>query len=608
MFMKGLSLRYKLLAALTVIPIVGLSLFLLLAVNIFEKDKIAYIFESSLSVSKTRAARVGSGIENFVGGAQSVVLGYRADTKDLSETALELYDKDTKLKGFRVFALGGARTYEPTVTLEKEPAKGLFEANSRVMRDIVKRMARQPIGIGLTDDGRFLMVVARFGALDDPKHVMAVSLFNAAEIGEMFQQKSAGVNFLMRKDGSTLFASADGVEAGWEPPDIWSALAATAPEGIAEIVAPSKSHYLVSYAETGMGDLVVLSLVERHVALKAIDVLIRKSVLFFIAVLSMTAIIAVIASRGLTGALTRLSEATHKIAGGDFGVRVDVKGGGEIGLLAHSFNVMAEEVSRLMKETAEKARMESELATARTVQETLFPDATAQMESVTVSGRYMPASECGGDWWYYCENEDKVYIWIGDATGHGAPAALITSAARAVASVIQAGPPIPVSTALTLLNRAICDTSKGKMMMTFFLAAIDKHTGEMSYANASHEPPLLVHHKADGLGRDDFEPLQGVNNPRLGERRDCEFEEITIRLEPGDRVIFYTDGLVDVRNGEQKNYGERRFLKALAAEASEHESNEPVIDGVMRSLEEFRGAEPLPDDVTLVMCSYKGAA
>ncbi|MES2856425.1 MAG: sigma factor sigB regulation protein rsbU, partial [Bdellovibrionota bacterium] len=86
MKLKNVSLRYKLLFALTVIPVIGLSLFLALAVSIFEKDKIAYIFDSSLSVSKTRATRVSSEISSVVSISQAIVLSYRADTKDLSET------------------------------------------------------------------------------------------------------------------------------------------------------------------------------------------------------------------------------------------------------------------------------------------------------------------------------------------------------------------------------------------------------------------------------------------------------------------------------------------------------------------------------------------
>lgn len=609
--MKGLSLRYKLLAALTVIPLLGLSLFLLLAVSIFEQDKIAYIFDSSLSVSKTRAARVSSEVSSVISLTQAIVLSYRSDTKNLAESGTYYFERENKFKGFRLYAWNPeTKTYEKTVDLAKDGSRPVIAAAESAYAEMLTQskdqalIVRRPQGAGVE-----VLLATRFGEVSDPKHVVTMTLFDAAELASVFQEHGPYLSFLARKDGVSVFAPQDLGIGGWSTAEIWNELARKqTPEGIAEMTSPQQDRYLASFTEVGLANLVVVSLVDRAAALNAVDVLIKKSALFFIAVIATTMMIAVLASRGLTSALSRLSFATKQVAEGDFGVRVEVKAGGEIGLLATSFNAMAEEVSRLMKETAEKARMETELATAKAVQETLFPESHAQLGSVEITGHYQPASECGGDWWYYCENSEKVYIWIGDATGHGAPAALLTSAARAVASVITFGPPRSCGESLGILNRAICETSKGKMMMTFFLACIDKKTGVMTYANASHEPPLLLH-KIEGVPeRGDFIPLNEVNNPRLGEQIDREFKETSLQLEPGDRIVFYTDGVVDVKNPEEKNWGERRFLKSLSAELSENESTTPALNAVVEDIHKFRSDTPLDDDVTLILCSYKGAA
>jgi sigma-B regulation protein RsbU (phosphoserine phosphatase) len=611
---RGISLRYKLLAALTVIPVVGLSLFLLLAKNIFEKDKIAYIYDSSRSSSANFAARISSEIDSMIGVTRAVVLGYRADTRDLSETGLQYFDRERKLEALRIYALDLDKSYQTTVDLKKESAAGVFDQMPDVLSKLLASMGQTEIFVAkVPGEIPRMLLAARFGSVTDPKHVIAVALVDAEDLNNAFSLRSSqGVRLVVRDDGTPVLVPGEELEPRWDAGTIWRHVGADkrkAPEGTTELVSPSGIRYLVSYVHVGVGNLVVVSLTDRQTALAAINILIQKSFLFFIAILSATAIFAVIASRGLTSALGRLSEATTRISGGDFTTRVAIKAGGEIGILVESFNKMAGEIARLVRETAEKARMENELATARTVQETLFPSATAEIGPVQISGLYLSASECGGDWWYYCENGDKVYIWIGDATGHGAPAALITSAARAVASVIESGPPIPVSVALRLLNRAINDTSKGKMMMTFFLAAIDKATGEFTFSNASHELPLILHRKEDGsYRRDDFETVEGINNPRLGERPDFEFRESSIQLQPGDKLIFYTDGLVDVKDRSSNTFGERRFLKALATEASQSEENGAIIGGVVEHIEEFKGAEPLPDDVTLVLCTYKGAA
>jgi sigma-B regulation protein RsbU (phosphoserine phosphatase) len=610
MRLKSISLRYKLLAALTLIPMVGLSLFLMLAVNIFEKDKIAYIFDSSLSVSKTRAARVNSEINGVTSLAQAVVLSYRSDTKNLAETGQYYFEREAKFEAFQIHVLNPQTgSYEKTVDLSKEAAKESLAGNEDFRHELVTQAREKGLVVRKDPAGMHVWLAARFGEASDPQHVIALTLFDANEVAAVFGERGGYTSFLLRKSTSEpVFSSSENVRQDWGPKQVWSELSKSKiPEGIGELKSPEGRAYLASFVDTGVGDLVVVSMVDKQAALKAIDLLLRKSALFFLAVLSATVIIAVLASRGLTSTLRNLSFATRAISEGDFTTRVSEEAGGEIGVLAKGFNTMASEISRLMLETAEKARMESELATAKTVQETLFPEPHATMGKISISGHYTPASECGGDWWYYHETEENVHIWIGDATGHGAPAALLTSAARAVASVVQHDNR-SVGESLKILNRAICETSKGSMMMTFFLASIDKKTGIMTYANASHEPPLLVHDSASEPTREDFIPLNDVNNPRLGEQQGREFKESSVQLEAGDRIVFYTDGVTDVKSPDAKTWGERRFLKSLSAELTAHPETQQALGGVVERLWDFRSSTPLDDDVTLILCRYNGAA
>lgn len=610
MKMRGLSLRYKLLAALTIIPLCGLSVFLWLAISTFSSDKIAYVFDSSLWVSKTRAARVNSEIGSVLSLSQAVVLTYRADTKNLAETGTYYFDRESKFLAFQIFALNSTGGYERTVDLSKQQVKAAVSENSAIFQSIVTKARDNAIVMepSKLHPGTVLLA-ARFGEAADAQHVVAVTLIEASELAQVFAESGTDRSFLIRKsDAASIFGATAAdleVEAGWGPKQIWHELAnRKTSEGISEMRTPNQTAYLVAFSDVGIADLVVVSLVNKSLALVALDKLMHRSELLFVAILALLTIIAAVASRGMTGALTRLSAATRKVAEGDFGVRVSLKDGGEIGLLANSFNTMAEEVSRLMMETAEKARMESELATAKAVQETLFPESRAQIGAVSIAGHYQPASECGGDWWYYFENGDYVYIWIGDATGHGAPAALLTSAARAVASVVNFGPALPVSQSISILNRAICEASKGKMMMTFFLACIDKRTGEMTYANASHEPPMILKKQDDLARREDFLPVMSVNSPRLGERIDSKFEEGRVFLAAGDRLVFYTDGVVDVKDHSDKVWGERRFLKSLASQFHAHEAVSESLSGVVTDIQSFREDQALDDDVTLIFVQY----
>jgi sigma-B regulation protein RsbU (phosphoserine phosphatase) len=608
-------------AALTALPLAGLSLFLLVAINVFEKDKIAYVFDSSLTESQTRAARVKSEIESNVSLAQSIVASYRGDAKTLDEAGGEIFRTQAKIIAFQIYAFDPvSASYQRAINLSKAPggndnkdAPGGLPASAEAAQGLLVAAKGKSVSVKrATDRENALVFAARFGKADDPKHVVALALFDSSQLAEAFSASGAYTSFLLQGEGELVFgeASMRGPDEGWSTDQIWARLgsARKATEGIAEISSPSKRSYLASYASVGQSDLSVVSLADKRVALRAIDSLLRTSILFFIATASLTTIFSVFAARGLTSALSALLRASQQIAGGDFATRVAAKGSDEIGRLAASFNVMAEEVSRLMKETAEKARMESELATAKTVQETLFPPNNAILGSVEVAGHYEPASECGGDWWHYRENGDFVYLWIGDATGHGAPAALITSAARAVASVIDMGAPRSPAECIGVLNRAIWDASKGKMMMTFFLGALDKRTGMLYYANASHEAPLLLHKSDQAPSRDDYVPLNEVNNPRLGENPNYEFKEAQIQLAPGDRIILYTDGVVDVKGADAKAWGERRFLKALGNALHGEASAQRAVQGVVAQLQSFRGDRPLDDDVMVILADYKGAA
>src|SRR5690606_30411398 len=148
-------------------------------------------------------------------------------------------------------------------------------------------------------------------------------------------------------------------------------------------------------------------------------------------------------------------------------------------------------------------------------------------------------SECGGDWWSYSRIGNKIFLYIGDATGHGAPAALITSAATSAAAVMETMPDITPGRALTILNRAIHQTSKGSIMMTFFVASIDLDNNTFTYSSASHDPPYLLRRTGEKLGRKDLTPLNEVNGPRLGDRKDFIYDEASLEFNPGDLLFFY---------------------------------------------------------------------
>jgi serine phosphatase RsbU (regulator of sigma subunit) len=315
----------------------------------------------------------------------------------------------------------------------------------------------------------------------------------------------------------------------------------------------------------------------------------------------------------VTEDLRELISGVNRVAQGRFDLAVNVHSSDEIGALGKFFNEMMSKITYLMSEAAEKARMESELYTARTVQETLFPSSSLTEGQIKISGKIIPATECGGDWWYHFELNDKVWLWLGDATGHGVPAALLTSAARAVSSVVQrsllsltSGNSISPTQAMGMLNSAIYDVSKGKLMMTFFLAVMDRQTGQMISINASHEPAMILPIMTTKPRMSDFKTIENSQNPRLGQHAQFEFKENQHQLVTGDRLILYTDGVFDIENAEKKPLGERNFFSLLGSSLFENQDVEKATQAMIHNLDKYRLETPLKDDVTLVVCKYEG--
>lgn len=600
---RQFSIRYKILLLLTLIPLLVLAAYLFIAVNVFTTDKTAYVFDSTSTVSQSVATQTKIELNSYVSLIRPIIQDY-FDKNEFSQLAQSVFDSESSLDVVSVYKLTDQRLGLLKV-LEKE--SGLMQSLLKSFTDfnvsVYKSLQDQRVVRVLPQSESIFLFEKVINNQTQEVFVFMIA-FRSPELVSVFKSTRGTNLYLVHKDGSVFFGPEG--QAGGKISDLLVGLNLDDQQAFSSSRAlalknSEQQEMLVSYAPASFADLFVVSSVQKSKALAGVDVLIRKSLLFFGLLICATVIISLLASSQLTAALTDLFVATRKVAEGHFDIRVPVKTNDEIGSLADSFNLMAEEVSRLLSETAEKARMESELKTAQTVQETLFPPSDAVIGDLKISGFYEPASECGGDWWHYCQVDKKVMLWIGDATGHGAPAALITSAAKSAATIIErlnVGP----AKAMELLNRAIYDVSKGRIMMTFFLASYDTETHQFVYANASHEAPYFIQKSDQPLKKKNLIPLNEVNNPRLGQARDTQYEETTIQLEKGDTVFFYTDGIPDIRNLKEEAWGEREFIKALIESHKEYPAPQVAVKKIHDIYTEYRQGTVLIDDVTYFSC------
>jgi phosphoserine phosphatase RsbU/P len=295
-----------------------------------------------------------------------------------------------------------------------------------------------------------------------------------------------------------------------------------------------------------------------------------------------------------------LSYRASQIAQGDLDSRVEVRSGDEVGALAENFNYMADQIAILLSEAADKAALEKELEVTRLVQERLLPPRNEiKIGSFTLAAFYEPASQCGGDWWT-CHQlpEGKSLVVVGDVTGHGVPAAMVTATAKAACDVVRQlsrrGLGLPAL--MDLMNFAILESAKREFQMTCFASIHDPATSTLQFANASHNPPLLYRPFEHGRAR--FRSLLG-SGMRLGDSANPTFEFLNQELRPGDIVIWYTDGIIDCVNGEEIEYGIKRLMTSIdrIGDTGAVEMRDRIVADALT----FYGNTPRRDDMTLVV-------
>ena len=263
---------------------------------------------------------------------------------------------------------------------------------------------------------------------------------------------------------------------------------------------------------------------------------------------------------------------------------------------------------RLIRETADKARLDKELETARHVQNTMFPPTSIRIGNLELQSYYSPASECGGDWWGCVELPGgRVMVAIGDATGHGVPAAMITATAKASCSVLSGLASASSTLAsspralMHLLNKAVFEATQGQIQMTFFIAIFDSITGEVVFSSASHDPVYWYRQ-----GDETMDILMSEQGPRLGQDPVSYFENESQKLAPGDVVVLYTDGIPEGKNPTDEEWGESKFVRSLKKHVQE--SPEEMRESVLGDFRKFTDGHPLEDDVTLVVCKFHPVA
>lgn len=292
--------------------------------------------------------------------------------------------------------------------------------------------------------------------------------------------------------------------------------------------------------------------------------------------------------------------AAAKITDGRFDIPIpEVKTKDEMMELGNALTYMQDSVTRYIAElkttTAEKERLASELDVARKIQAQMLSTDFPQLDGCGIWASSVPAREVGGDLYDFFVKDKSLYFIIGDVSGKGVPAALlmaITIAAfRSSCKKEQ-----DVSELVSIINDTFCESNEDMMFVTLIAGKMNMETGEVDFCNGGHNPMVLV--KADGSA----EFVGAKPNIACGVFGGFNFQGQTLKLNKGERLILYTDGVTEAERGDKQQFSEPRLIEWAS---THHEgSDRQILEGLTGAVTEFiEGNEP-NDDVTMLTISY----
>jgi len=235
--------------------------------------------------------------------------------------------------------------------------------------------------------------------------------------------------------------------------------------------------------------------------------------------------------------------------------------------------------------------IEDDLRTARQIQLKLLPQEIPAVEGYMFHPEYIPMDEVGGDFYDFNIRSRYIEIFISDVSGHGLVSAFLSLIAKmALDSISQRDSCVWV---LQILNNMLCKSTVNTNYMTAFFCLIDRETNKMSYSNAGHVPPI-VYRESSGS----FYELRTGGKP-LGLFSELLHAEGEFQLEPGDRVLFYTDGIIECMNSCNELYGENRFRDLISSQRGTDPEKFCAI--LIDDLKKFCGRDKFGDDLCILV-------
>jgi len=257
------------------------------------------------------------------------------------------------------------------------------------------------------------------------------------------------------------------------------------------------------------------------------------------------------------------------------------------------------ENARLTEEQMERERLEREQQVASEIQQRFLPATAPIVTGYELQGISFPCYEIGGDYYDFIQREDgRLVVALGDVSGKGTAAALLMSSLHAAVHA-QADIHDSLVKTISAVNRYLVDSIPANRFVTLFYAELDPQNGTLSFLNAGHNPPLIVH--TGGT----MEQLASGGLP-LGIMTNADFREGRTKLYPGDVLVIYSDGVSEATNPSGEEFGPTRLYEVVARNLEASAGG--IRDRIESALTKFCQGTPAADDITLVIVKRNAEA
>jgi sigma-B regulation protein RsbU (phosphoserine phosphatase) len=256
------------------------------------------------------------------------------------------------------------------------------------------------------------------------------------------------------------------------------------------------------------------------------------------------------------------------------------------------------ENARLVEARFQQERLERELQLAMEIQQRFQPTAPPVVQGYEFQGISFPCYEIGGDYYDFIKRDDgRLVIALGDVSGKGTAAALLMSSLHASIHA-QTGSHDTLVETISAVNRYLADNIPSNRFVTLFYAELDPESGALSFLNAGHNPPLIVH--AAGT----VEQLASGGLP-LGIKADADYREGRTTLQPGDVLVIYSDGVTEAASPNGEEFGPTRLYEVVSRNVDSSAAG--IRDRIESALTKFSQGTQAADDITLVIVKRQAA-